>query len=651
MKTIISLPLIISLLMLSGVFVSAQKPHILQDIGIISESEKSAYGKLNRPREQLIVNNYDLKYHRFYWFTDPAEPFIRGAVTSYFVATQPLMSSIQFELSSGMSADSAGYHGFIHTVNHIGNVLTVPFGEIIPVGTLDSVTVYYHGNPTTTGFGSFGTEIHGGAPGMWTLSEPYGAADWWPSKNDLTDKIDSIDVYVVTPNGNHVASNGVLISETPFGANFTLAHWKHRYPIVSYLIAIASTNYARFSDYYVKGSDSLEILNYVYPEDSLALRENAKSVIPSMELFEDLFEPYPFWTEKYGHTQFGWGGGMEHQTMTFLGKGAFEHGIISHELAHQWFGDMVTCGSWEDIWLNEGFATYCTGLTYEHLFNGYYWPIWKYNTISAVCNYPDGSVFCDDTTSVGRIFDSRLSYHKGAMLLHMLRWVVGDDAFFTGIKNYLNDPEIRHGFARTPDFKQHIEASSGKDLTGFFADWFYGQGFPTYTVNVGQMADNNASVTIYQGQSHTSVDFFEMPVPFQFFGGGKDTIIVFNHTFSGEVFTTNPGFSIDSIKFDPELWLVSANNTISLGKEDLPFGKSLLLLPNPASDYLYIQHNLGKINSVGIFSLDGKYELISPLIEETTSNRINIENLKPGMYILRICYQEGTVARKFVVNR
>ena len=94
MKTIISLPLIISLLMLSGVFVSAQKPHILQDIGIISESEKSAYGKLNRPREQLIVNNYDLKYHRFYWFTDPAEPFIRGAVTSYFVATQPLSYSV-----------------------------------------------------------------------------------------------------------------------------------------------------------------------------------------------------------------------------------------------------------------------------------------------------------------------------------------------------------------------------------------------------------------------------------------------------------------------------------------------------------------------------------------------------------------------------
>jgi hypothetical protein len=268
-----------------------------------------------------------------------------------------------------------------------------------------------------------------------------------------------------------------------------------------------------------------------------------------------------------------------------------------------------------------------------------------------VCYAPDGSVFCDDTTSVGRIFDSRLSYSKGAMLLHMLRWVVGDEAFFTGIGNYLNDPDLRHGFARTTDFKQHIEATSGKDLTGFFADWYFGQGFPTYTVNVGQSPDNICSVTIYQEQSHPSVNFFEMPVPVQFFGAGTDTVIVFDHTFSGQVFSANPGFRVDSVKFDPEMWLVSANNEVTLGKEDLPFGKSLLLLPNPASDYLYIQHNLGKINSLEILSMEGKAELTNSDAEGDLLTKINIKNLKPGMYILRIVYPEGKVTRKFVVNR
>jgi aminopeptidase N len=438
------------------------------------------------------------------------------------------------------------------------------------------------------------------------------------------------------------------MSEKPFGINYTIAHWKHRYPIVSYLIAIASTNYARFSDYYVTGNDSLEILNYVYPEDSLVLRSQASSVVPAIELFEELFSPYPFWEEKYGHAQFGWGGGMEHQTMTFLGKGAFNAEIIAHELAHQWFGDMITCGSWQDIWLNEGFATYCAGLRYEYI-DTLYWDIWKRNNISYVCSQPDGSVFCDDTTNVGRIFDGRLSYSKGALLLHMLRWVVGDSSFYKGIRNYLNDPDLQHGFARTDDFVTIMETVSGRDLDGFFADWFYGQGYPSYSVSLGQLPDNGATVTIYQSQSHSSVDFFDLPVPIRFFGSEKDTLIVFDHSSSGEVFTFNPGFKIDTIHFDPEMWLVSANNTFSLGKEDLPAGKNLLLIPNPASDFIFIQHNLGTINSLSVLTMDGKIEKVIPDVEDETRVKVNIQHLKPGMYLLQIGYKDGIVVRKFLV--
>lgn len=556
------------------------------------------------------------------------------------------MSSIQFELSSGMSADSAFYHGTKFTVSHTGNVISVALGASVAMGTLDSVTVYYHGNPATTGFGSFGNEIHGGAPGMWTLSEPYGASDWWPSKNDLTDKIDSIDVYVVTPVGNHVASNGLLIGETAYGGSSILAHWKHRYPIVSYLIAIASTNYARFSDYYSTGTDSLEVLNYVYPEDSILLRTNARSVLKSIALFEELFGLYPFRAEKYGHAQFGWGGGMEHQTMTFLGKGAFNAEIIAHELAHQWFGDMITCGSWHDIWLNEGFATYCAGLMYENS-NQYYWNKWKFNNRSNICRYPGGSVYCDDTTSVDRIFDGRLSYSKGAFLLHMLRWVIGDENFFEGMKNYANDPALRHGFAHTSDFKQHMEAVSGRDLTEFFADWLYGQGFPTYSATVEPLPAHNASVTIYQSQSDASVNFFEMPVPIQFFGEGKDTVIVFDHTYSGEVFICNTGFAIDSMKIDPEIWLVSAKNSISF---TLSAAENFMLMPNPASDFIYLQHDPDAITSLEISSMDGKSVPVQYTDDGKYLLKINIQNLKSGIYLLRIISMEGIATRKFVVK-
>ena len=175
MKTTNLQILILVIVLLSGTGLYAQQEPAIKNLELISASEKSAYQKLVQPHQQLVFNNYDLKYHRFYWFADPGQSFIRGAVTSYFVPTQPMMSSIQFELSDSLSADSAYFHGFMYGVNHSANVITVPFGEIVPVGTIDSVTVFYHGNPTTTGFGSFVNEVHNGAPAMYILSEPYGA--------------------------------------------------------------------------------------------------------------------------------------------------------------------------------------------------------------------------------------------------------------------------------------------------------------------------------------------------------------------------------------------------------------------------------------------------------------------------------------------
>ena len=129
------------LISINGTYLLAQKAAIMENLKLISDSDLAAHQKLSKSREVLIVNNYDLKYHRFYWFVDPAQSFIRGAVTSYFVPTQPLMTSIQFELSSGMAADSAYYHGFNYSVPHTGNVITIPFGQISPVGIMDSVTV------------------------------------------------------------------------------------------------------------------------------------------------------------------------------------------------------------------------------------------------------------------------------------------------------------------------------------------------------------------------------------------------------------------------------------------------------------------------------------------------------------------------------
>ncbi|HOW32637.1 MAG TPA: M1 family aminopeptidase, partial [Bacteroidales bacterium] len=389
-----------------------------------------------------------------------------------------------------------------------------------------------------------------------------------------------------------------------------------------------------------------EIQNYVYPEDSAHLRNFAALALPVMSLFEELFGHYPFKDEKFGQAEFGWGGGMEHQTMTFLGRGAFNHEIIAHELAHQWFGDAVTCGSWHDIWLNEGFATYSAGITYEHFSPQLYWPKWKYQNQSYVTMKPDGKVFCDDTTSVDRIFDSRLSYSKGALVLHMLRWIVGDEHFYAGIRSYFNDPGSHFEFARTKDFKHHMEMECGYSLDWFFNDWIYSEGYPSYSLHCTQSPGGNAAVRIDQATSHPSVSFFKLPVPVYFYGNSRDTVITFQHEFSGQVFNIEPGFVIDSIRIDPERWIISAGNTVTISQ---PQGKYLTISPNPAHDLVAVFYNPDYEEDIAIVGMDGRrYETIYNAHYPGWAI-LDVKALPQGSYLLYI--GKGKQTGKFLIAR
>jgi aminopeptidase N len=356
----------------------------------------------------------------------------------------------------------------------------------------------------------------------------------------LNDKIDSIDVQVTTPLFYRAASNGILAAEIPKGDSTTTFHWRHRYPIVTYLIAIAVTEYEVFSDFVpVPDGPDIEVLNYVYAEDLDEAVNRLDATVGIMEFFNQRFGLYPFADEKYGHAQFGFGGDIEHQTMSFMG--GFSHGLQAHELAHQWFGNKVTLGSWQDIWLNEGFATYLDGLTYEAGLYPTDWRSWLAGKIASVTSRPDGAVFVDDTTNVARIFSGRLSYNKGAMLLYMLRWKLGDDDFFQAVRNYVDDPALAFDFARTADLQRHLEAQSGQKLDEFFDDWFYGEGYPSYTVQ-WKAGSDQVELTLFQQTSHPSVDFFEMPVPIRVSGHGQDTLLRLDHTFSGQEFALDLPF-------------------------------------------------------------------------------------------------------------
>jgi len=530
-------------------------------------------------RSSQNTTNYDLKYHRFELDVDPAVKYIEGNVTTYFVPLNSL-NQMYFDFRNNMTVDSVKYHDSDLTYSFPTNLeFRVNFNSTLQVGILDSLTIYYHGIPYEDGFGSFkvkNTTCSLQDSVMWTLSEPYGAKNWWPCKETLIDKIDSVDMFVTTPVKYHTGSNGLLISRDTIQQGTKVTnHWKHKYPIPAYLIAFAASEYSIYKDTFdLYNGGQLEVLNYVFPCDSATAHDNTKDLDTVMNFFIKKFGPYPYENEKYGHAQCRFGGGMEHTTMTFMG--GWWYYILIHEMAHQWFGDKITCGSWHDIWLNEGFATYLEGLTCEEGIQTTSFHDWLNGKRNSVLSNNYGSVYCDDTTNVNRIFNSRLSYNKGAYLLHMLRWILGDDDFFQGLNDYILDPDLVYDYARTPDLQAHLETAGDTSLTEFFDDWYYSEGWPDYKFrwSVDTNCNNKIRIKITQTHSANQGVFFEMPVPIKFSDGTNDTIFVFHQNSPDDtLFFAFPDFEPTSLEFDPDLWLIAKNTTII--KEGAPPVKTI----------------------------------------------------------------------------
>ncbi|MEE9348994.1 MAG: M1 family aminopeptidase [Flavobacteriaceae bacterium] len=618
-----------------------KKSDYLKDL--IKLEQKAANSKMNY-KQNINTTDYDLKYHRLEWDVDPTQSQISGKVTSHFIALSD-MNSITFDLANNLTVSEVKQRGVTLNFTHNANdelVIDFPVTQLTSV--LDSVSVSYSGNPVSSGFGSFEVTTHGASatPILWTLSEPYGAKGWWPCKQSLDDKIDEIDIIITHPSTYKAASNGLLQSETVDGTDL-ITHWNHAYPIPAYLIAIAVTDYVVYNDHVATGN--FDVVNYVYPE-SLTTAQNATAVTPAiMDLFGSLFELYPFSNEKYGHAQFGWSGGMEHTTMTFMG--GWSRGLIAHELAHQWFGNKITCGSWEDIWLNEGFATYLAALVIENMDGDAAFVNWKSGTVNYITSQNGGSVWVDNINSVGRIFNSRLSYRKGAMLLNMLRYKMGDIDFFQAVKNYLADSNLAYNYASTDQLKQHLETVSGFDLTEFFSDWFTGEGFPTFTTTWSQNAsNNNIRIRVNQTQSHASVSFFETPLPIRVNGTmGEQEMIRLELTSEGQVFERPINFTIASIDIDPDVEIISRNNTAVLGEVENEINTDVLVFPNPAQSLLNVIHtNNAKILKVSMFDVVGR----KVLEKENPLNAINIAHLNTGVFIIKIVTLNGSGFRTII---
>jgi aminopeptidase N len=607
----------------------------------LSETESKQVVNANVYKISSVSQNYDVCYYRLNVYLDPRVWYISGNMTMYFVTKQTPFQQLELDFTSTMQVDSIRYHGVLGTFTHQANhVLKIFLPSVLGSGILDSVQVFYRGTPATTGLGSFVAAPHSSGDVVWTLSQPYGSREWWPNKMTLDDKADSLDVYITSPQQYRGASNGLLVQDIVTDTLRTV-YWKHRYPIAAYLIAVAVSNYHVYRDYWIHNNDSVEILNYVYPHSLVQAQQQTPYTATCMELYNNLFEDYPFRREKYGHAQFGRGGGMEHQTMSFMG--GFGEDLIAHELAHQWFGDKLTCGSWRDIWLNEGFATYLTGLTYENFKHDSLFLKWKRTVINNVCSETYGSVYPVDTLTPFVLFDSRLTYNKGAFVLHMLRQNLGDVAFFTGVKNYLKDTVMAYGFSSTARFKQHMELAGGTNLTTFFNQWYYNQGYPSYTTTWLQ-ADGKVYLKADQVTSHPSVSFFTAQLQYLLIGEQDTLLVTAQHTGNNQVFSFTVPFVVDTVVFDPFLNILSKGNKVISKTALTAQAGGLLVYPNPARNSVRIMFRNVRVNQPLLELIDatGKQVLMVQLNNAPLAYDWDVHTLAAGYYTLRVT-AEGQV--------
>jgi aminopeptidase N len=621
---------------------------------------KSCENQLKYYHEPVVINDLLEQYDVTFYFLDlnveSNTISLGGNVTIKAKSTVASLYYIAFELISGMTVDSVFVNMIQHVFQHNNDLITIPLASPFQNGTFFSVQIYYHGTPPSGGFFSGITNAYSETYDKnvtWTLSEPYAAKDWWPTKQDLRDQADSVWVFLTTSAENKAGSQGLLTGITPMPGGKVRYEWKSYYPIDYYLISFAVADYQEYNIYaYPEGTtDSVLIQNYIYDHpnclpDHKAGIDNTAAFI---ELFSELFGMYPFAEEKYGHCLTQLGGGMEHQTMTTIG--GFGFGLVAHELGHMWFGDKVTCATWSDIWINEGFATYTDYLAHSFLADPIYDSIWLKLRHDYVKTAPGGSVYVppEEIGDVSRIFDGRLSYGKGALLLHIMRFELqDDDMFFHVLKTYVE--EYGDSVATGDDFRELLEAVSGKDFTDFFDQWYYGEGYPVYDI-VWHQGGGILDITSIQTASTGITPLFKMLVPYQLnFTDGTDTTLLLYQDANLNSFSLPVSRTIDNIKLDPRQWILHKLNSISLGMEEKENPLYFSLGPNPAADQFRVlfSRSPGKSITLYITDLTGRIVLRKELAG--ASDLIEISDLAPGVYQVAVTDGAVRLNRKLIVE-
>ncbi len=606
-----------------------------------------------------LLQSYDVTFYFLDLNVDATTTNLSGSVFIEAVSVVTELDTFVLELIDEIIVDSVLFNNTITTFTHQNNDLLIDVLSPPTTGENFSCKVYYHGQPPSGGFFTGVTSAideNWGVHVTWTLSQPFNARQWFPVKQVLEDKADSVWVFLTIDTTYKAGSQGLLTSIVEVGETKRRYEWKSRYPIAYYLISFSVADYQEYNIYANPAAlpdDSILIQNYVY--DAPNCLQNYKAGIDNtkefLELFSDLYTLYPFYKEKYGHCMAYLSGGMEHQTMTTIGY--FGYGIVAHELGHMWWGDHVTCATWSDVWINEGFATYSDYLAHEFLAGGDYPQIWLEQVHTSVLSEPGGSVYIppgeidpDDPSSVFRIFDNRLSYLKGASIVHMLRFELQNDALFWDILQHFQ-LQYADSVATGLDFLETFNELSGMDFNYFFNQWYFGEGYPVYDIHWNQL-DDIFTMTTVQSTSTTTTSFFKMLMEYRLvFDDDTDTTLKLWQTEQENNYSIPITKPIVSIEVDPKNWNLEKVNSIIYGI-DSNETRDFEIYPNPVRNNLTIVIKNMAVKHCVLKLYDDSGRIIHNSKLDHHLNTIDLSSCSAGIIMVNLQFDNRGYFRKVV---
>ncbi|MEO0083107.1 MAG: M1 family aminopeptidase [candidate division WOR-3 bacterium] len=543
-------------------------------------------------------------------------------------------------------------------------------------GDTVKVDIFYHRNAGTSNRGFyFYTASQTGYHNLaYTTYSPYDARYWFACFDELWDKADEgCDFNVTVPDSFTVCSNGLLDSVRT-NAGWKTFYWSHHYPIATYLMVFTATIYCTWSHWYhISPSESIEIKYYVWRVDSARSHSAFQNMLDMMYFFADSnrYGSYPF--EKYGMNAvypFLWGG-MENQTMTMIHRNwlnGYDDGI-AHELSHSWWGDMVTCFGWQNVWLNEGFATYSDALYIEHQLG--------HSAFITLMNQRANNYFSEDNSMrfplynppFNQIFSWGHEYCKGSWVQHMLRYIEGDTTstpgiFFQAMRIY--GDSFKYKNAATEDYKRIHEQVTGLDLDWFFNEWIYQAGYPKYYYNWRTVPTSIPELyfvilEINQNNGSNAPAIFHMPLQVRFVGTNIDTTVTISINNNPQIDTFEFLFNQlpISVTLDPNNWILKRTylgieeTDITLSTANNNFG----VYPSPSFYQIKIDYNRNYTQNLSIVIFDKNGRKIKTFLSLPSNQDFvlwdsfddNGKKVSAGIYFITFSTPQTSITKKVIL--